>query len=61
LQASNVHGHAKKGVDDQFFIKKFIYFFERFVPSGISQSNQHHLIFHGHGSHVILKAIEYIQ
>jgi hypothetical protein len=38
-----------------------MYFFERFVPSGISQSNRHHLIFHGHGSHATLKAIEYTQ
>jgi hypothetical protein len=41
-----------------FLFKKFLSFFKKLVPSGISQTNCHLLILDGHGSHVTLKAIE---
>ncbi len=41
-----------------FFIKKFLSFFKRSIPRGISFTNRHLLILDGHNSHVTLKAIE---
>jgi len=42
-----------------FLFKGFFSFFIKLVPGGISQSNHHLLILDGHGSHVILEAIEH--
>jgi hypothetical protein len=42
-----------------FFFKEFLFFFKRFIPSGISLTNGHLFILDGHGSHVTLDAIEY--
>jgi hypothetical protein len=44
-----------------FLFKKFLPFFKRSVPGGISPNNYHLLALHGHGSHVSLKAIEHAQ
>jgi hypothetical protein len=41
-----------------FLFKEFFSFFKDYVPSGISQTNRHLLIIHGHGSHVTLKDLE---
>jgi hypothetical protein len=39
----------KKALMINFFLKKFIYFFNRFIPNGISPTNQHVLMLDGHG------------
>jgi hypothetical protein len=44
-----------------FLFKKFLSFFKRFIPNGISITNRHLLILDGHGSHVTLKTIEQAQ
>jgi hypothetical protein len=44
-----------------FLFKKFLSFFKRSIPSGISITNRHLLILDGHGSHVTLEAIEQVQ
>ncbi len=44
-----------------FLFKKFMFFFKRFIPSGISITNGHLLILDGHGSHVTLEVIEQAQ
>jgi hypothetical protein len=44
-----------------FPIQKILYFFKSFVPCGIFLTNFHLLIMDGHGSHVILKAMEQVQ
>jgi hypothetical protein len=44
-----------------FLFKEFLSFLKRFIPSGISITNKHLLILDGHGSHVILEAIEQAQ
>jgi hypothetical protein len=44
-----------------FLFKKFLSFFKRCIPSGISITNKHLLILDGHGSHVTLEAIEQAQ
>ncbi len=44
-----------------FLFKKFLFFFKWFIPSGMSVTDQHLLILNGHGSHVILKAIDQAQ
>jgi hypothetical protein len=41
-----------------FLFKKFFYFFKRSIPGGISVTKRYLIIFHGHGSHVTLEAIE---
>jgi len=41
-----------------FLFKGFLSFFKRSILGGIFQSNQHLLILDGHGSHVIVEAIE---
>jgi len=43
---------------DIFLFKEFLSFFTRLVPCGIFQSNCCLLILDGHGSHVILQAID---
>jgi len=41
-----------------FLFKEFLSFFNKLVPSGISQFKRHILILNSHGSHVTLEAIE---
>jgi len=41
-----------------FLFKQFLFFFKRFIPSGISLTNKHLFILNGHGFHVTLEAIE---
>jgi hypothetical protein len=44
-----------------FLHKKFLAFFSKLVPSGMSIMNQHLLIQDGHANHVTLEAIEHAQ
>jgi hypothetical protein len=44
-----------------FLFKKFLYFFKKIIPSGVSFTNCHLLILDGHGSHVIFKVISQAQ
>jgi hypothetical protein len=41
-----------------FSFKKFMYFFKRSIPCGISLINRHLLILNGHRSHATLEAIK---
>jgi hypothetical protein len=41
-----------------FLFKELLFFFKWFIPSGMFLTNQHLLILDGHGSHVILEAID---
>jgi hypothetical protein len=43
-----------------FLFKKFLSFFKRSIPSGISQTSHHLLILDGRGSDVTLEAIEQV-
>jgi hypothetical protein len=47
-----------KGWMTTFHFKEFLFFFKRYIPSGISLTNRHLLILDGHGSHVTFAAIE---
>ncbi len=51
----------KKACMTCFLFKKFLFFFKWFIPNGMFLTNQHLLIQDGHGSHVILKAIDQAQ
>jgi hypothetical protein len=42
-----------------FLFKKFLSFFNKLIPSGVSFNNRHLLILDGHGSHVTLEAIKH--
>jgi len=44
-----------------FLFKEFLSFFKRSVLGGIFRNNCHLLALDGHGSHVILEAIEHVQ
>jgi hypothetical protein len=44
-----------------FLFKEFLFFFKRFIPSGISITNKHLLILDGHGSHVTIETIKQAQ
>jgi len=41
-----------------FLFKEFFTLFKKYVPGGVSITNQHLLILKGHGSHVTLEAIK---
>jgi hypothetical protein len=41
-----------------FLFKKFMYLFNKSIPTGMSFNNRHSLLLDGHGSHVTLKARE---
>jgi hypothetical protein len=61
MQTKYLYGHAIKGMDDNLFFQGISVFSKRSIPSGISISNGHLLILDGHGSHVIIKAIEQVK
>jgi len=44
-----------------FLFKELLTFFKKYVISGVYFTNQHLLVLDGHGSHVILEAIEHAQ
>jgi hypothetical protein len=44
-----------------FFVKEFLSFFKRLIPSGIPLINKHLFILERHRSHVKLIAIEHTQ
>jgi len=55
---------SKKKFTTKHAIEKWPYvlsFFKRSISEGIFPSNQHLLIINGHGSHVMLKALEQAQ
>jgi len=56
-----MYGNAKQGMDEKFLFKEFPSFYNKSIPSGISQTSHHLLIMDGHGSHVTLEAIEQAQ
>jgi hypothetical protein len=43
-----------------FLFKEFLSFFNKSIPSGTSLNKQHLLVLNGHGSHVMLEAIEHV-
>jgi IS4 transposase len=51
----------KRAWMSSFLFKKFLTFFNKLVPSGMSITNQHLLILDGNASHVTLEAIEHAQ
>jgi hypothetical protein len=51
----------KKVWTTSFLFKEFLTFFKKFVLNGVFLTNRHLLVLDGHGSHVILKAIEHAQ
>jgi len=62
LQTKDSYGYAIKGVNNYLpFQIIFVFFFKRFIPSGISITNRHLLILDGHGSHVTFEPIEQAQ
>ncbi len=56
-----MYGYVIKGMDITFLFKEFLFFFTKFIPSGISITNRYRLILDGHGSHVTFEAIEQTQ
>jgi hypothetical protein len=50
LHGKNLHGNVEKWMP-LFCSKKFSFYFKKFIPSGIPQTN-HLLLKDGHGSHV---------
>jgi hypothetical protein len=61
LQTKNLYGCVIKGLDDYLPFQRVSIVFKRFIPNGISLTNQHLFFLDGHGSHVTFEVIEQVE
>jgi hypothetical protein len=55
-----MHGNVEKSLDDSLPLQAMAYFFLKICSRAEFQENKHLLILDGHGSHVIIQALEQV-